>query len=109
MLAMTHETQDFSSQNGLSPDTAPRSIPVTVRTSAGMDKPFRVYDLSRGGCMFDRGMWGVREGQRVWISFAAVANIRATVAWIEDEMVGLVFDDVLHEAIYDHLRRPLCD
>lgn len=59
--------------------------------------------------MFDRGMWGIREGQRVWISFAAVANIRATVAWVEDEMVGLVFDDVLHEAIYDHLRRPLGD
>lgn len=82
-------------------------IMADIRASAGTSSRFRVLDLSRGGCLVDREVWGIREGQRVWISFPAVSNIIATVAWIEGDRAGLAFDQILHEAVYEHLRRPL--
>lgn len=99
------QTDDCEHQPATPP--APRFIPITIRISAGQGNAFRALDLSRAGCMFDRQIWGVREGQRVWVSFPTLSNLRATIAWVEDDMAGLVFDDLLHEAVYEHLRRPL--
>lgn len=63
-----------------------------------------VLDLSLAGCMVDWQGWKLTEGQRVLVSFSSLSNVPSTVLWIEDNRVGLLFDDLLHEAVYEHLQ-----
>ncbi|MBC2665600.1 PilZ domain-containing protein [Novosphingobium flavum] len=64
-----------------------------------------VLDLSLAGCMLEWRGWTLREEQRVLISFPTLANLPASVLWSEKDRVGLLFNNPLHEAVYDHLVR----
>lgn len=79
------------------------ALSVRVRKGSLETSDVEVLDLSLAGCMVEWHGWALKEGQRVLVSFPTLSNIATKVLWIEDDRVGLLFDDLLHEAVYDHL------
>ncbi len=78
---------------------------LTVRIRKGpLETPgVRVLDLSLAGCMIEWHGWKLQEAQRLLVSFPTLSNVGSTVLWIEDNRVGLLFDDLLHMAVYEHM------
>lgn len=76
---------------------------VRIRKGSLETVDVKVLDLSLAGCMVDWQGWKLTEGLRVFVSFPTLSNVASTVLWIEDNRVGLLFDDLLHEAVYEHL------
>ncbi|WP_338467752.1 PilZ domain-containing protein [Novosphingobium sp. ZN18A2] len=62
-----------------------------------------VLELTLAGCMVEWEGWALKEGQRVLVSFPTLSNVAAKVLWIEDGRMGVLFDDLLHQAVFDHL------
>ncbi len=62
-----------------------------------------VVDLSLAGCMFRTGVWLPREEQRVLVSLPDIANLPGRVLWVENGRAGVLFDQLLNEAVYEHL------
>lgn len=62
-----------------------------------------VVDLSLAGCMVRTGVWLPREEQRVLVSLPAIANLPGKVLWVENGWAGVLFDQLLNEAVYEHL------
>jgi len=90
-------------------DTAARAkdnrsaLLVRVRKGSLETLDVPVLDLSLAGCMVEWQGWKLTEGLRVFVSFPSLSNVASTVLWIEDNRVGLLFDDLLHEAVFLHL------
>ncbi len=80
---------------------APMQVRVRAKGTemAGLD----VLDLSLAGCMIHKGSWMLREEQRVMVSLPTIANLPAMVLWVENDRAGLLFDQLLNEAVYEHL------
>ena len=72
-------------------------------TKGGMETSGEVLDLSLAGCMIEWRGWRLQEQQRVLVSFPRLSNLPATVLWVENDRLGLLFAQPLHEAVYDHL------
>ncbi len=73
-----------------------RSLLVRVRKGGMEIAGLEVLDLSLAG-------WLLQEDQRVMVSFPDLANLPATVLWADQDRVGLLFNQPLHEAVYNHL------
>lgn len=72
--------------------------------SKGIEVPgIEVLDLSLAGCMIRTGGWTLREEQRVLVSLPNCANLPGMVLWVENGRAGLLFDQLLNEAVYEHL------
>lgn len=64
----------------------------------------QVHDLSLAGCMIATGTWLPREEQRVLVSLPSIPNLPGCVMWVENGRVGILFDQLLSETIFEHLR-----
>jgi len=62
-----------------------------------------VLDISIAGCMLQWNGWRLKEEDRVRVSFPTLNNLPATVLWSEQDRLGLLFTQPLHEAVYEHL------
>lgn len=85
----------------------PHGPAITAKVSkGGMEAAgVEVLDLSLAGCMLHWNGWRLQENQRVLVSFPRLSNLPATVLWTEQNRIGLLFAQPLHEAVYDHLIR----
>lgn len=72
-------------------------------TRGGMEASGAVLDLSLAGCMIEWRGWRLQEEQRVLVSFPRLANLPSTVLWTENDRLGLLFNQPLHEAVLEHL------
>lgn len=64
-----------------------------------------VLDLSLAGCMVSLGVWLPREDQRVMISLPGMTNLPGQVLWVENGRAGLLFEQLLNEVVYEHLKK----
>lgn len=78
-------------------------LSIRVRKGPLETSGVEVLDLSLAGCMVDWQGWTLKEGERVFVSFPTLSNVAARVLWIDEGRVGILFDGLLHEAVYDHL------
>jgi len=82
------------------------ALPVVRIRKGGMQaKDVAVLDMSLAGCMVAWKGWTLKLEERVVISFPNLANLPATVLWSEDQKASFLFNNPLHEAVYDHLIR----
>ena len=75
---------------------------AVLRRAGRVAFPVRVFDLNVTGCrceFVDRP--GIYE--RVWIKLQGLAAFEANVCWIEESMMGLLFKNPLHPAVFDML------
>ncbi len=80
-----------------------RKLQVKCRFKAGNTVDLDVLDLSPGGCLVDLKRWGGEVGERVLVKLPGLAFQPASIAWVEDEQAGIAFEQVMHEAVLDHL------
>lgn len=79
-------------------------LQVRCRFKAGANVDLDVLDISPGGCMVNKARWSAETGDRVLIKLPGLSFQPATIAWIEDDLAGIAFEQILHEAVLLHLQ-----
>ncbi|MEO8454749.1 MAG: hypothetical protein ABI454_06285 [Sphingomicrobium sp.] len=81
---------------------------IEVRAEASLRRAGRLsyrvatFDVTRFGCKCEfverPAMY-----ERVWIKFQGLETVHATVCWIEESSLGLMYNSPLHPAVFDML------
>ena len=77
------------------------ALRVKCRSRRGMSADCEVLDVSIGGVMVEARGWSVQPGDRVLITFPGLSAQPAEMVWLEDGRAGLVFEQPLHETVFD--------
>lgn len=88
-------------------DAQVRYSTARCRRHTGSVSDLEVLDLSEAGCLVDKRMIGLRQGERVLIKLRGLRYMPATVTWIEEGEAGLTFEQPLYRPVLDHLKRTL--
>ena len=88
-------------------ETARSSMKAKCRSQSGGKVELTVLDLSPIGCMVDRRAWCVHPGDRIQIQLDGLGFQSAQVSWVEDDLAGIEFEQLLHEAVFERLKRSL--
>lgn len=83
-----------------------RQIDLPGRYFTGVGAPVDVVvsDVSEGGCRFPIGAARLAPGTPLQLTIAASGPHRATVRWIEDGAVGVVFAQPLSAELVEQLK-----
>jgi hypothetical protein len=77
------------------------------RSHTGAKMELSVLDLSPIGCMVRRHAWSAQPDDRILIQLEGLGYQPATVNWIEGELAGIEFEQLLHEAVLERLKESL--
>ncbi len=77
------------------------------RTQSGAKIELAVLDLSPIGCMVHRHAWSAQTDERILIQLEGLGFQPATVNWVEGDLVGIEFVQLLHEAVLERLEGSL--
>jgi len=80
---------------------------VRVRLKSGAKIELQVLDLSPIGCLIDRRGWSAQADDRVLIQFDGLGFQPGKVLWVEDDLAGVEFEQLLHEAVLERLKGEL--
>ena len=62
-----------------------------------------ILDLSEAGCLIDKRMISMAEGERVLLKMGNLAFLPANVVWVEEDEAGLTFEQPLYGPVIEHL------
>lgn len=79
-------------------------LQVKIRFKQGSNVELDVLDISGGGCMVSKSRWSAECGDRVLVMLPGLAFQPASIVWIEDDLAGIAFEQILHEAVLTHLQ-----
>jgi hypothetical protein len=77
------------------------------RSQSGAKVELPVLDISPIGCMVNRLAWSARVDERILIQLEGLGFQPARVSWVEDELAGIEFEGLLHEAVLVRLKDSL--
>ncbi len=77
------------------------ALRIKCRTRRGMSADLEVLDISIGGAMVAAQGWTGRVGDRMLVTFPGLSAQPAEMIWIEDGRAGMVFEQPLHETVFD--------
>jgi hypothetical protein len=77
------------------------------RSQSGRKVELAVLDISPIGCMVDRRAWSARPDERILIQLEGLGFQPARVSWVEDDLAGIEFEQLLHEAVLERLKESL--
>lgn len=77
------------------------------RSQSGAKVELAVLDISPIGCMLDRLAWSAQPDERILIQLDGLGFQPARISWIEDQRVGIEFEQLLHEAVLSRLKACL--
>lgn len=80
---------------------------VKCRSQSGGKVELSVLDLSPIGCMVSRQAWSAQPEERILIKLEGLEFQPATVNWIEGDLAGIEFEQLLHEAVLERLKASL--
>jgi hypothetical protein len=80
---------------------------VKLRLKSGGKIELQVLDLSPIGCMLDRRGWSAQVDDRVLLQFDGLGFQPGKVLWVEDDLAGIEFEQLLHEAVLEQLKQAL--
>ena len=63
-----------------------------------------MLDISPIGCMLDRLAWSAQPDERILIQLEGLGFQPARISWIEDQRIGIEFEQLLHEAVLSRLK-----
>lgn len=87
----------------------PVSIQGRYRTGSGMAKDVIVADMSTRGCKFYDRFSGLRQEARLTIRIGSIGPLDAVVRWRTGQLIGVQFDNALHESVLDHMVTTISD
>lgn len=76
---------------------------VLVRRAGGNSYRVEIFDISESGCKIETVDRPV-VGENLWVRFAGLEAIQATVSWIAPPLAGLQFERPIHPAVFDALK-----
>ena len=77
-----------------------------LRRAGGNSYNVRVFDISESGCKVET-VERPAVGENVWVRFAGLENVQATVSWVAPPVAGLQFERPFHPAVFDALKARL--
>ena len=77
------------------------------RSRSGMKVELTVLDLSPIGCMVDRVAWSAQPDDQILIQLEGLGFQPARVSWVDDERLGIEFEQLLHEPVLERLKDSL--
>jgi len=77
------------------------------RSQSGMKAELTVLDISPIGCMVDRVAWSAQPDERILVQLEGLGFQPARVVWVQDERVGIEFEQLLHDAVLERLKGSL--
>ena len=77
------------------------------RSQSGKKAVLVVLDISPIGCMVNRVAWSARPDERILIQMEGLSFQPARVVWVEDERVGIEFEQLLHDTVLARLKDSL--
>jgi len=77
------------------------------RSQSGTKADLAVLDISPIGCMVDRVAWSAQPDERILVQLEGLGFQPARVVWVQDERVGIEFEQLLHEAGLERLKGSL--
>jgi len=77
------------------------------RSQSGAKVELTVLDISPIGCMVDRVAWSAQPDERILIQMEGLSFQPARVVWVEDERVGIEFEQLLHDTVLARLKDSL--
>jgi len=77
------------------------------RSQSGVKVELSVLDLSPIGCMVRRHAWSAQVHDRILIQLEGLGFQPAEVTWVEGELAGIEFEQLLHEAVLERLKASL--
>jgi hypothetical protein len=77
------------------------------RSHSGVKVELSVVDLSPIGCMVRRHAWSAQPDERILIQLEGLSFQPATVNWVEGDLAGIEFEQLLHEAVLERLKDSL--
>ena len=85
----------------------PKQLRITCRAKSGDSAELEMCDLSEGGCMAIFGEWSAAPGERILARLPGQDWQSADVIWVEDGLVGLVFEKLLYEPTFLYLQKQM--
>ena len=77
------------------------------RSQSGGKVELRVLDISPAGCMVERQAWSARVDERILIQLEGLGFQPASVCWVDDDLAGIGFEQLLHECVLERLKDSL--
>ena len=77
------------------------------RSQSGAKIELPVLDVSPIGCMVNRRAWSAQPDERILSQLDGLGFQPARVSWVEDDLAGIEFDQLLHEAVLERLKDAL--
>jgi hypothetical protein len=77
------------------------------RSQSGGKVELEVLDLSPIGCMVSRHAWSAQPDERILIQLEGLGFQPARVSWVEGDLAGIEFEQLLHEAVLERLKYSL--
>lgn len=78
------------------------SLPVSCR-ARGHNTTGQVHDLAIDGCLLDLGNGFLVAGDTVALRFASGVRVPGRVTLLHGRIARVLFEQPLHDAIYEHL------
>lgn len=63
-----------------------------------------LVDISHAGCLVDLRSWPITPNQRISVKLPDLDYRPGEVIWVEDGKAGVLFDELLHEAVAIRLK-----
>ena len=76
-----------------------------VRRSSGTNNDVNVLDISLAGCLIERQALSLAVDERVLLRLADLSFMPATVVWVEEDEVGVIFETELYEPVLERLKQ----
>ena len=80
------------------------SVSGAYRTGSGTARAVELRDVSETGCRFIDATRRLYVGTQLTVRLGDLGPFDATVAWTDEAMVGLRFNQDLYEPLLEHLR-----
>lgn len=80
---------------------------ATGRMRGGARITFDVHDISLAGCLVETRSSMAKLGDHLLLMFGDLEPIPAEVLWVEDQRLGIGFDNLLHETVLERLTRQI--
>lgn len=82
---------------------------ATCRSQSGVKVDLDVLDLSPIGCLVRRRAWSAQAKDRILVQLPGLGFQSATISWVEGELAGIEFEQLMHEAVLERLQARLAD
>ncbi len=82
---------------------------ATCRSQSGVKVDLDVLDLSPIGCLVRRRAWSAQAKDRILVQLPGLGFQPATISWVEGELAGIEFEQLMHEAVLERLQARLAD